>query len=92
MPYYRLEAAMLQLGAKIPRETMANWCIISSSEYLLPIYERLHEELLKRDVIHADETTCQVLREDGKTPQSKKLCHWKKEFSVPYIRRWSKSK
>ena len=70
LPYYRLEAAMLQLGVKIPRETMANWCILSTQKYLLLIYERLHEELLKREVIHADETTCQVLREDGKTPQS----------------------
>lgn len=70
LPYYRLEAAMLQLGAKISRETMANWCILSTQKYLQLIYERLHEELLKREVIHADETTCQVLREDGKTPQS----------------------
>ena len=70
LPYYRLEAAMLQLGVKIPRETMANWCILSTQKYLMLIYERLHEELLKREVIHADETTCQVLREDGKTPQS----------------------
>ncbi len=70
LPYYRMEAAFEQLGARIPRETLANWCIITSREYLYPIYTRLHEELLKRDIIHADETTCQVLREEGKTPQS----------------------
>ena len=34
------------------------------------IYECLHEALLSREVIHTDETTCQILREDGKTPQS----------------------
>ena len=65
-----MEAAFEQLGARLPRETLANWCIITSREYLYPIYTRLHEELLKRDIIHADETTCQVLREEGKTPQS----------------------
>ena len=70
LPYYRMESAFKQLGAQIPRETMANWCIITTQKYLLPIFERLHEELLKRDVIHADETTCQVLREEGKTAQS----------------------
>ena len=70
LPYYRLEAAMKQLGVKIPRETMANWCILSTDKYLKAIYECLHEALLSREVIHADETTCQVLREDGKTPQS----------------------
>lgn len=70
LPYYRQESAFEQLGATIKRETLANWCIISAENYLLAIYERLHEELLKREVIHADETTCQVLREEGKTAQS----------------------
>lgn len=70
LTYYRLEAAMKQLGATLPRETMAKWCISSALEYLQPVYDSLHEELLRRKVIHADETTCQVLREDGKTPQS----------------------
>lgn len=70
LPYYRQESAFKQLGATIPRETLANWCIITAENYLRPIYEILHEELLKREVIHADETTCQVLREEGKTAQS----------------------
>ena len=70
LPYYRMESAFEQLGAKIPRETMANWCIIAAREYLLPIFERLHAEILKRDIICADETTCQVLREEGRDAQS----------------------
>lgn len=48
LPFYRMEAAFKQLGARIPRETLANWCILSVKKYLLPVYERLHEELLKR--------------------------------------------
>lgn len=70
LPYYRQEKMFEQLGASISRETMANWCIKAVEEYLLPIYDRLHEELLKREILHADETVCQVLREEGKTPQS----------------------
>ena len=70
LPYYRMESAFEQLGAKIPRETMANWCIITAQNYLLPIFMRLHEELLKRDIIHADETSCQVLREEGRDARS----------------------
>ena len=70
LPYYRIESGFDQLGATIPRETMANWCILCSQRYLLPIFIRLHEELLKREVIHADETTCQVLREENKPAQS----------------------
>ena len=70
LPYYRQESLFDQSGAKIPRETLANWCIITSRDYLYPIYELLHNELLHRDIIHADETVCQVLRENGKTAQS----------------------
>ena len=70
LPYYRQESLLDQLGAKIPRETLANWCIIASRDYLYPVYEMLHNELLLRDVIHADETVCQVLREDGRPAQS----------------------
>lgn len=70
LPYYRQESLLDQLGAKIPRETLANWCILASQKYLYPVYERLHSELVQRDIIHADETVCQVLREDGKAAQS----------------------
>jgi transposase len=69
-PYYRQEMAMFQLGLKLPRETMANWYITCAEEYFYPIYERMHALLLGRAVIHADETTCQVLREKGKAAES----------------------
>lgn len=49
---------------------MANWYIYCAEEYFYPIYERMHELLLKRDIIHGDETTCQVLREKGKAAES----------------------
>lgn len=48
---------------------MANWIIYVAENYFYPIYERLHEELLKHDLVHADETTCQVLREKGRTAE-----------------------
>lgn len=70
LPYYRQESLLDQLGAKIPRETLANWCITAGRDCLYPVYELLHSELLRRDIIHADETVCQVLRESGKAAQS----------------------
>ena len=70
MPYYRQEGSLSQLGLDLPRETMANWYIACAERYFYPIYERMHECLLERDVIHADETTCQVLREKGKAAES----------------------
>lgn len=70
MPYYRQESGMAGLGFKLPRETMANWYIYCAENYFYPIYERMHGHLVKRDILHADETTCQVLREDGKSAES----------------------
>lgn len=70
MPFYRMENDASQLGAVIPRETASNWFIQCAEKYFLPIYNELHIEQLKREVLHADETTCQVLREEGKTAQS----------------------
>lgn len=69
-PYYRQESGMAQLGLKLPRETMANWYIYCAENYLYPLYERMHEYLIKREVLHADETTCQVLREKGRAAES----------------------
>lgn len=70
MPYYRQESGMAELGFKLPRETMANWFIYCTEHYFYPIYERMHEHLIKREILHADETTCQVLREEGKKAES----------------------
>lgn len=71
VPLYRQEADWKQLGVKLLRATLANWMIKCGTEYLQPVYERLHIHLLGRGVIHADETPCQVLKENGKTAQSK---------------------
>ena len=58
-------------GSKAPRATLANWVIKCGIDYMEPVYERLHRHLLERDIIHADETPCQVLKEEGKTAQSR---------------------
>ena len=71
IPLYRQEADWKQMGVKLGRATLANWVIKCGMDYMEPVYERLHEHLLERDIIHADETPCQVLKEDGKTAQSK---------------------
>lgn len=70
VPYYRQETCMAQLGLELPRETMANWYIKCALEYFQPVYALMHRLLLQREVIHADETSCQVLREKGKAADS----------------------
>ena len=49
---------------------MSNWILRAAADYLTPVYNALHRELLRREVLHADETTLQVLHEPGKKPQS----------------------
>ena len=71
VPLYRQEADWKQLGVKLRRATLANWVIKCGTDYMEPVYEQLHRHLLGRDIIHADETPCQVLKEEGKTAQSK---------------------
>ena len=69
-PLYRQEQEMNRQGIQLSRQTMSNWILRATEDYLTPVYQRLHEELLKREVLHADETTLQVLHEPGKAPQS----------------------
>ena len=69
-PLYRQEQELNRQGIHLSRQTMSNWILKSSGDYLQPVYRRLHEELLKREVLHADETTLQVLHEPDKKPQS----------------------
>ena len=69
-PLYRQEQEINRKGIHMSRQTMSNWILKATEEYLVPVYKRLHRELLTRGVLHADETTLQVLHEPGKKPQS----------------------
>jgi transposase len=42
----------------------------AAERWLQPLYERMHTHLLAQPVLHADETTLQVLREDGREAQT----------------------
>lgn len=70
-PLYRQQEEWNRRGIPLLRQTMSNWLIRCTEDYLAPIYDRLHERLVMRNVAHADETILQVLHEEGKTPQSK---------------------
>ena len=71
VPYCRLEKSFEELGAKISRTTMANWAIKCNEMYFKPMTDYFHRELLKRKFLMMDETPIQVLKEPGKTPESK---------------------
>lgn len=53
-PLYRLEQEMERAGIKLTRQTMSNWLLHASDDWLKPVYEQLHRKLLKRSVLHAE--------------------------------------
>jgi len=69
-PLYRLEKDFERLDATLSRQTMSNWVIHAAEKWLRPLYERMHELLVIRDVLHADESTLQVLNEPGRPATS----------------------
>jgi transposase len=71
LPLYRQEQQFARLNFELSRQTMANWMIYTAENWLSPLYDRMHCHLLKLDVLHADETELQVLREPGRAAQTK---------------------
>ena len=69
VPLYRQEQQWSRRGVNLSRQNMANW-IMHAQHWLQPIYDRMKEKLLAQGIIYADETTIQVLQEDGKKAES----------------------
>jgi len=67
IPLYRQEQEWRRMGVNLSRQNMANWMIKSADNLLKPIYNRMKQHLLENDIIHADETTLQVLKEPGRS-------------------------
>lgn len=70
-PLFRQEQEWNRAGIHLSRQTMSNWILRAAEDWLAPIYDELHRRLVSRQVLHADETTLQVLHEQGKKAQSK---------------------
>lgn len=50
---------------------MAHWTIRCSDEWLMPVYDRIHQELIQKcEILHMDETRIQVNKENGKKASS----------------------
>lgn len=70
LPLYRQETILKRIGVELPRATLANW-MIQAGSLIQPIINLLRDRLLAYDILQMDETTVQVLKEPGKTAQSK---------------------
>lgn len=70
MPLYRQEYKFNQMGVDLTRQTMARW-VVKSAEECMPVWNILSERLLESFYVSCDETHTQVLKEKGKTAESK---------------------
>lgn len=71
VPLYRQEQDWKRQEILLSRQTMSNWLLRVSEDWLEPVYDALKKRLLVNKVLHADETTLQVLHESGRPAQSK---------------------
>lgn len=70
MPLYRMEASFARAGIDLGRGTMGHWMIGAVERHLQRLFMAMHDVLLSEPLIHGDETTVQVLQEDGRSAQS----------------------
>jgi len=69
LPLYRQVEIFKRAGIELDRTNLSNWRI-RCGELVQPVINLMQERILSQPVVHMDETTIQVLKEPGKTPQS----------------------
>lgn len=71
LPLYRMEKDFKYLGLSLSRQNMANWVISVHEKWLRLIHARMKEKLLEGNIVHCDETECQVLKEPNREAKQK---------------------
>ncbi len=85
LPLYRQAALLGRFGGDLSRTTLAS-SVVRVGETVQPIINLMRDHLLDADLIHADETTIQVLKEPGKKAQTKSYLWAQVTGSGPPIR------
>ncbi len=77
MPFYRQSGMFARDGIEISRASMCNWAI-GVWERCQPLMEVLIREMRTGPVVYLDETTIQVLDEEGarKKERANRICGW----------------
>lgn len=70
LPLYRQEEIFLRQDIILARSSMARW-IVQAALYARPLVNLLEERLLGCSYVACDETHVQVLKEEGRKPESK---------------------
>lgn len=80
MPLYRQEEFFSRHGIELSRGTMARW-VVKAAEAFRPLWNVLSDRLLASFYVACDETTVQVLKENGRRAEDKS---WMVVRSTPY--------
>jgi transposase len=70
LPLYRQEEILTRQGVDLSRTSMARW-VIRAAQAARPLWNALEERLLASPYLQCDETWTQVLKEEGRKPESK---------------------
>jgi hypothetical protein len=70
LPLYRLEGILARYRISVSRTTMARW-MIKLGDLVQPLIDLFNAHTLAYDVLQMDETTVQVLKEEGRTAKDK---------------------
>ena len=68
IPLHRQEKDFISKGIPLSKATLSSWVGIAAQQWGLPIVQEMHKRLLVLNIIHGDETTVQVLHEEGRKP------------------------
>lgn len=69
-PLYRQLQDWKRAGLTVSETTLCNW-MTDSAEFLAPIYDRMHQCLIRQKFLQEDETPTQVLKENGRKATDK---------------------
>lgn len=70
VPLYRQEQFLAGRGINLSRQAMANW-VVQAGKLLEPLFAAMRDQMVAQPILHADETTVQVLHEEGRKPTTK---------------------
>lgn len=76
VPLYRIEQSLKMEGILFPRHTYARWMIQASDQYLIKVYEYMHQKLLEESIINADETYHDLFTDGRKNSKLKRTYIW----------------
>lgn len=73
-PLYRQEQELNRRGIQLSRQTMSNWILRATEDYLTPIYDRLHMELLKEQFFMLTKPHCRCSGKRANCPRAIASC------------------